>query len=175
MKIMFDPFCTPLNFAEKTATFFYSSHLTPLHSHNTLQMIFDLKGTFMFRTEHTNWGNYAGVIIKEDVVHQLNTNNGMQLIIYVDPLSIAAQKLKHKYLTDKDFCDIPIVFTPLEEALIYKNLVTIDKKSIELLMQLIFSRIIDNNSNKLNERITHILRIIKQTPLADLSIQYLAS
>jgi AraC-like DNA-binding protein len=175
MKITFDPFCTPLNFVGKTAAFFYSSHITPLHSHNTLQLIFDLKGTFIFRTEHTNWERYAGIIIKENIAHQLNTNQGLQFIIYIDSSSAAAQKLKDKYLNHKDFCDVSVTFSPLEEALIYKNLVKSEKKSIELLIQLIFSRMIDVSFTENSERITQVLRLIKQIPPADLSIHRLAS
>src|SRR5476649_1071407 len=133
MKIVFDPFCTTLSFSGETASFFYSCHTTPLHSHNTLQLILDLKGTFMFRTEHISWGRYSGVIIKENIVHQLNTNQSLQLIIYIDPSSVVAQKLKNIYLKGGDFCAISIVFSPLEEALIYKNLVKPEKKPIQLL------------------------------------------
>ena len=175
MKMAFDPFCTALSFSGETASFFYSSHITPLHSHNTLQLILDLKGTFMFRTEHMNWETYSGVIIKENVVHQLNTNQSLQLIIYIDASSVFAQKLKDNYLRDDDFCNISIIFSPLEEALIYKNLVKPEQKSIQVLSQLIFDRIIDNASAVNNNRIAQVLSLVKQTLPADLSIDHLAS
>lgn len=176
MKIFFEPFCTALSFSDETASFFYSSHITPLHSHNTLQLIFDLKGTFMFRTEHISWSNYNGVIIKENIVHQLNTNKSLQIIIYVDSSSVAALSLKDKYLKDNDFCDISIVFSPLEEALIYKKMVKSEPKSLRLLIQLIFGRINNTEGQAIsNERITQALSLIKQIPPDRLSIDCLAS
>jgi len=175
MKIVFDPFCTALSFSGETASFFYSSHITPLHSHNTLQLILDLKGTFMFRTEHISWRRYSGVIIKENIIHQLNTNQSLQLIIYIDAASVFAQKLKDNYIRDSDFCDISMVFSPLEEALIYKNLVKPEQKSLQVLTKLIFVRINDNAQAVNNKRMTEVLSLIKQTLPADLSIDRLAS
>lgn len=176
MKNLFEPFCTALNFSGETASFYYAAHVTPLHSHNTLQVILDLKGAFLFRTAHTNWGKHKAIIIKENVAHQLDTNKSLQLIIYIDPSSLVARKFKNDYLADGDFCDISIVFSPLEETLIHSNLVKPETRSIQLLIQLIFDRVNDVGARRLNHnRIGQVLQMIKDTPPDDLSINHLAS
>lgn len=175
MKIKFEPFCTALNFSRNTASFFYSSHITPLHSHNTLQLIIDLKGEFLFRTEHINWAKYTGVIIKENIRHQLNTNRSLQLIIYIDSLSALAQQIKDSYLLDGDFCSISTLFSPLEELLMHNNLIKPETKSIHLLLQLIFDRVNVVDGHFFSKRITQVLHLVKSTHPAELSIDYLAS
>ncbi|MGZ3872923.1 MAG: helix-turn-helix transcriptional regulator [Mucilaginibacter sp.] len=176
MKTVFEPFCTALNFRKGTASLFYSSHVTPLHAHNTLQLVFDLKSKFLFRTAQTRWKEYNGILIRENVIHQLDTNDSLQLIIYLDPSATTAQQLKDKYLQDADCCELNIVFSPLEESLIHQNLMEPGARSLGLLIDLIFNRINDESNLVLNnKRISDILKLIKQTDPAELSIGQLAS
>ena len=81
---------------------FYSSYVTPFHSHNTMQLVFDLCGRFRLRTRNAGWGTYKCLVIKEHVVHQLDTAGSAQLIVYLDPASELAVAIKDKYLRDKD-------------------------------------------------------------------------
>lgn len=176
MKPVFYPFCTPLNFWSGTASVFFSSHITPLHSHDALQLVIALNGAFLFRTVNTNWEEYQGIIIKENVVHQLNTHGSIQLIIYIDGSSQAAQQLKSSYLKDEDFQKVNIAISPLEEMLIHRNLIERGERSIKLLIELIFDRLNTASDCLLNnKRITRVLQLIKQTEPADLSIGLLAS
>jgi len=176
MKNVFQPFCTTLNFSGETASCYYAAHITPLHAHNTQQFILDLKGTFLFRTAQTDWGKHKAVMIKENVVHQLNTNKSLQLIIYIDPASAIAQKFRTVHLADTDFCDISIELSPLEETLIYSHLIKPETTYIRLLTQLIFERINDAGTRRLaDNRITQVLKLIRQTPPDELSIDQLAA
>jgi AraC-like DNA-binding protein len=84
------------------AAFFYSSHLTSFHSHNTMQIVLDIQKDFRFKTKDSSWSTYKTLIIKENVMHQLNTNDSVQLIIYLDAESRIAQAIKSKYLVDSD-------------------------------------------------------------------------
>ncbi len=176
MKNAFSPFCSTLNFTGTTASVFYASHVTPLHYHNTLQLVIDLKGTFRFKTEDTKWEQYSGIIIKEETIHQLDTNGSLQLIIYIDPSSKAADELKSAYLKNSNFCGLQFYFTPLEEILIYKTFITSEIKCIKILIDMIVKRITNLNSLVLcHERIQHVLELVKNSNLEHISIDYLAS
>ncbi len=176
MKIDFKPFSSALYFWNGTATAFYSSHVTPLHYHNTLQLVFDLKGMFLFRTGDTPWLPYKSIIIKEKVVHQLNTNQSLQLIIYIDATTKLAEKIKSKYLAENDFCDPGIEFSPLEEVLFHQNLIKPKTGSLQLLIELVLNKITAlTDAVSTDERISKVLDLIKQTAADQLSIDYLAS
>ena len=73
---------------------FFSSCLTPFHSHNTMQLVLDTQTNFRFRVKNGPWGVYKSLIIKENVIHQLDTNNSVQLIIYLAADSEIAEAIK---------------------------------------------------------------------------------
>lgn len=66
-----------------TSTVFFSSCLTPFHSHNTMQLVLDTQTSFRFRVKNGSWGIYKSLIVKENVIHQLDTNKSVQLIVYL--------------------------------------------------------------------------------------------
>jgi AraC-like DNA-binding protein len=84
------------------AAFFYSSHLTSFHSHNTMQLVLDTQTDFRFKIKGSNWKTYKSLIIKENVIHQLDTNDSVQLIIYLDAETRIAQAIKSKYLAENE-------------------------------------------------------------------------
>jgi AraC-like DNA-binding protein len=176
MKPAFNPFCTALYSSNETASIFYSSHITPLHYHNAVQLVVDLKNKFLFRIGGSEWKQYKSLVIKENVAHQLNTNDSLQLIIYIDAVSATAKKISDKYLKDRDVFDPEITFSPVEEILFHQNLVKPNKRSLQLLIELILNRLTDLTPEiAADERITKVLELIKRTDVADLSIQYLAA
>lgn len=84
------------------AAFFYSSHLTSFHSHNTMQLVLDTQKTFRFKTKNKGWATCKSLIIKENVWHQLDTNGSVQLIIYLDAETRIARSIKAKYLEESE-------------------------------------------------------------------------
>jgi AraC-like DNA-binding protein len=90
------------------AAFFYSSHLTSFHSHNTMQLVLDTQKDFRFKTKNSNWNTYKSLIIKENVIHQLDTNNSVQLIIYLDPETRIARAIKAKHLAENEIHPIDL-------------------------------------------------------------------
>ncbi len=84
------------------AAFFYSSHLTSFHSHNTMQLVLDTQKDFRFKVKGSNWKTYKSLIIKENVIHQLDTNDSVQLMIYLDAETRIAQTIKLKYLAENE-------------------------------------------------------------------------
>lgn len=84
MKHGMSPFTSFYYIWEECSAVFYSSSLTPFHSHNTLQLVFDIQNNFRLKLKDGHWQTYKTLIIRENVVHQLDTNKSVQLIIYLD-------------------------------------------------------------------------------------------
>jgi AraC-like DNA-binding protein len=94
------PYTSTFYMWKGVAAFFYSSHLTSFHSHNTMQLVLDTQKDFRFKIKGTHWKTYKSLIIKENVIHQLDTNSSVQLIIYIDAETRIAQAIKSKYLAN---------------------------------------------------------------------------
>jgi AraC-like DNA-binding protein len=90
-----------------SATFFYGG-ITPLHSHNTMQIAFDTRKQFGCKIQDSDWKLYESVIIRENAIHQLNPNSSVQLILYLDAESDMANKIRAKYLSAADICSTEI-------------------------------------------------------------------
>src|SRR5260221_1305008 len=84
------------------AAVFYSSYRTPFHSHNTMQLVLDIQKDFRFRIENCSWKTYKSLIIKENVIHQLDTNDSVQLIIYLDTETKIAKVIKSAWLLENE-------------------------------------------------------------------------
>ncbi len=82
-----------------------SFHTSP-HSHDTLQLVFDIDKQFFLKDKSTEWVSYSAAIIKDTHVHQLDSNNSIQLFIYLDKDSEYAKKLSAKYLVDTNISDL---------------------------------------------------------------------
>ena len=52
------------------------------------------------------WTNFSAAIIRASHIHQLDSNNSIQLFIYLDKDSDYAEKLTEKFLYDKDISDL---------------------------------------------------------------------
>lgn len=84
---------------------FFSNCLTNIHSHNTMQVLVDVQTRFRCRVGDADWRSYKNLIIREEVPHQLDTNDSTQLIIYLDTGTRAAQDIKERYLKGVDAAD----------------------------------------------------------------------
>ncbi|MDO3628592.1 helix-turn-helix domain-containing protein [Mucilaginibacter sp. BT774] len=102
MKHRKSPYTSTFYMWKGVAAFFYSSHLTSFHSHNTIQLILDTQKDFRFKTENSSWATCKSLIIKENVLHQLDTNGSVQLIIYLDAETRIARSIKSKYLVKNE-------------------------------------------------------------------------
>jgi AraC-like DNA-binding protein len=88
------PFTSAFYVWNGSSAVFFSSCLTPFHSHNTMQLVLDTQTNFRFRVKNGSWETYKSLIIKENVIHQLDTNNSVQLIIYLAAESGIARAIK---------------------------------------------------------------------------------
>jgi AraC-like DNA-binding protein len=104
MRTQRNPYTTTLYLWNDISAMFYSAFITPFHSHNTLQLIIGVGGEFRFRTSETSWKVYKSLLIKEDVIHQLDTSRGVQLIVYLEESGNLAECLRARYLADRETC-----------------------------------------------------------------------
>jgi AraC-like DNA-binding protein len=96
------PFTSAFYVWNGSSAVFFSSCLTPFHSHNTMQLVLDTQTNFRVRVKNGSWETYKSLIIKENVIHQLDTNNSVQLIIYLAAESGIAQAFKSRGLLEND-------------------------------------------------------------------------
>tara|TARA_R110002124_G_scaffold251205_4_gene416417 strand:+ start:930 stop:1685 length:756 start_codon:yes stop_codon:yes gene_type:complete len=69
-------------------------------------LVFDIDKEFLLKDRFNDWNTFSAAIIKASHVHQLDSNNSIQLFIYLDKDSEYAQKLTEKFLNDKDISDL---------------------------------------------------------------------
>lgn len=81
------------------SVFLGTSFNTSPHQHDTLQLTFAVDRGFLVRDESTDWREYSAVIIKDDHPHQLDSNGGIQLFLYLDKDSTYGRQLIRKYLS----------------------------------------------------------------------------
>lgn len=154
---------------------YYSSHLTPFHSHNTLQLIFDVQGSFKLRTQHSYWRNYRSLVIKENTIHRLDTNKSVQLIIYIDPSLDIAEKIKSIFLGGSELSALETGITDIISVEhLQKSLLIPDESLLRRLTQEIIKKLVDGiNTCSVDNRIKQIKQFIQQDPTI-LSVQILA-
>ena len=96
------PFRTNFYLWNGVAALFFSSCITDPHSHNTMQVFLDLQEGFKCKLSGGSWQTHQLLILRENVIHQLDTNGSVQLLIYLDAGSNIARQLKAQYLHDSD-------------------------------------------------------------------------
>ncbi len=170
------PYTTTFYIWNYISAVFFSSCVTPFHSHNTMQLMFDIRKKFKFRVKNAGWGFYKTLIIKENVIHQLDTNNSVQLIIYLDASSDIAKAIKLKYLQQGDFfspsIDILDFTKPgeLEQCMIEPN-----KDLLEKLVNSIVHTLIGNiQVASIDERIKLVMQLLAGENSEDITIRALS-
>jgi|SRR5215831_11728155 len=170
------PYTSSKYFWNYAIAFFYSSDTTPLHTHNTMQIVFDIQHEFRFRIQNENWISCKGLILKENVAHQLSTNNSVQMIIYLDPNSPIARLIKNKFLSGTEMypldANIFNIFNPgdLQDAIIKRQPILLEKVIRKLLNSLVGKYTI----NETDKRIFLIKQIIATTHPEKMQVEYLA-
>jgi hypothetical protein len=155
---------------------FFSSCMTPFHSHNTMQLVLDTHTNFRFRVKDGTWGTYRSLIIRENVIHQLDTNSSVQLIIYLASDSEIALALKSGALLKNDFYSPDLnIFHMVNSNELEQALVNPEPAKLRGLIDNIlrnFSREISIASS--DKRIAFIQQAISTLHPGDISIKSLA-
>ena len=155
---------------------FFSSYVTSFHSHNTIQLVLDTQKEFRFRMKGGQWNSYRSLIIKENVIHQLDTNNSVQLIIYLDAETEIAKAIRSEYLTGREIFSPDLnVFHFANSNELQRALVRPDPGRLENLMD----RILLSLSKKIgiartDERILQTEQEISTRHPREITIAYLA-
>jgi AraC-like DNA-binding protein len=160
----------------KASAVFYSACKTPFHSHNTMQLILDTQNNFRFRVKNGQWNTYKSLIIRENVCHQLDTHNSVQLIIYLDAESNGAKDIKSGPLLGKEIYAPDLnIFHLVNSHELEQALVNPEAGRMESLIKII----LENLSKEIgiqfsDERILLIEQTISHTHPAEVSIEMLA-
>ncbi len=88
------------------SVFWGMSFNTSPHHHDTLQLVFDIERSFKLKDKDTDWQEYAAAIIKDGHMHQFDSNDSVQLFLYLDRETIYAKQLAEKYLSDRGINDL---------------------------------------------------------------------
>ncbi|MEZ5041894.1 MAG: AraC family transcriptional regulator [Saprospiraceae bacterium] len=88
------------------SVFWGTSFNTSPHSHDTLQLAFDIDRKFRLKDQNTPWQEHSAAIIRAGHVHQLDSNGSIQLFLYLDRDSTYAKQLTEKYLSDSNISNL---------------------------------------------------------------------
>jgi AraC-like DNA-binding protein len=176
MKVTQSPNTSALYLWNGVSAIFFSSSVTPFHSHNTLQIVFDIQTGFKLRLKKGLWKLYKNLIIKENVVHQLDTKNSVQLIIYIDTETTLAKAIKARYLLEEIYAPDLNLFQfvkpgELQNALLHADAVVVEK----LVERILHSLATPSSDSNIDERINVVQEIIANESPGLLSIKYLAA
>ena len=147
------------------AAFFYSSHLTSFHSHNTMQLVLDTQKDFRFKTKDSSWRTCKSLVIKENVLHQLDTNESVQLIIYLDAETRIAQSIKSKYILENEVYVLDLnIFHFANSAELQQALLTPEPSILEnVINRILESLSLEIGSVSADQRITTAEQFISTT------------
>ncbi len=155
---------------------FFSSCITNIHSHNTMQIIVDIQGDFKCRIKNEEWKTYKNLIIRENIVHQLDTNNSVQLLIYLDAETTIAKEIKSMYMDNLDVYSPCIdIFEDIDPETLQKAIL---KPDADLLLDVI-NRVLrifrgTKGLSKADERVNKTRKLIAEQHPWDLSIKNMA-
>jgi len=105
MRVAKRPYTTNFYLWNGVSAFFFSSCLTNTHSHNTMQIIVDIQDNFRCRIKDGDWKVYKNLIIRENVIHQLDTLQSVQLLIYLDTETAIAKEIRSRHLDQKEVAE----------------------------------------------------------------------
>jgi len=142
-----------------------------------VQLVLDTQESFRFRTRNSPWNNYRSLLIRENVIHQLDTNNSVQLIIYLDTATEIAQAINFEYLRENDVYAPPVnIFHFADSSQLQLALLRQDPLLVETLMH----RILTHLSRKIgitrdDERVVRVEQMISATSPTEISMSMLAA
>ena len=156
--------------------FWGTSFSTSPHRHETLQLVFDIEKKFLLKDKSTDWVPFSSAIIRASHLHQLDSNNSIQLFIYLDKKSDYAQKLSAKYLVDQDINDLKgSEISKISTSFFKKLLVTNNCDELFKGFLKILEHLIDFEPPiKKDERITQAIEFISATQGRKLKVRDVA-
>jgi len=123
----------------------------------------------------TQWTSYSSAIIKTSHLHQLDSNNSIQLFIYLDKDSDYAKELDKKYLCDKDISDLKDSnINRISTSFFKKLLVSTDCNELFMGFLTIIRHLIDfekpvQKDDRIVSAISYIINSEKQIKVKDIA------
>jgi AraC-like DNA-binding protein len=176
MKADIKPYRTNFYMWHGVSAFFFSHCVTNIHSHNTIQIIVDLQDGFKCRIGDEEWKEHKNLIIGENVIHRLDTNGSVQLLIYLDIETTAAKDIKSKYLGKLPVYEPGInIFESIDPKLLQETILKPDPN----LMLDVVNRVLGilcglKEKIQVDERINKTLQLIATQHPSNLSVSFLA-
>lgn len=141
-----------------------------------MQLVLDTQNNFRFRVENGQWNNYKSLIIRENVIHQLDTNNSVQLIIYLDAETRIARAIKSGLLFEKD------IYAPDLNIFHIVNSMELEQALVNpepVMMENLIEKVLENLSRQteihsVDERILLIEQTISKMQPGDISTELVA-
>ena len=176
MRTQRNPYTTTLYLWSDISAMFYSAHITSFHSHNTLQLIIGVGGEFRFRTPVKTWEVHKSLLIKEDVIHQLDTSRGVQLIVYLEESGELAECLRTRYLSDRETYSFDEEMLFLEKpGQLQQCMLSSDSRLLEqLVRQLLAALRTGNFKRAVDERVNKVIQLITADRSGELTISRIA-
>jgi AraC-like DNA-binding protein len=141
-----------------------------------MQIVFDIRKKFKCRIQHTDWRVYNSVIIKENSIHQLDTNDSVQLILYLDPECEIAKAIKLKFLSEGDICSPALdILDYAKPGELEQCLIEPDSELLGQLVHRLLNQLVDNQKiDVCDERIKKIIKLLATDDSEKMTTSYLA-
>lgn len=152
-----------------------SFHTNP-HSHNTLQLVFDIEKEFLLKDENTEWTSYSAAIIDANQIHQLNSNGSIQFFLYLDKESRYAKLLRNKYLQKKPINSIAKIRIGKLNDIFFKQLL-VHNNCDEMYLGCIsiFRKLLDfSKQRQLDKRVEKAIDFITKSPIKNFKVKNVA-
>ena len=176
MKHSRSPYTSSFYTWEGVSAVFYSSCLTPFHRHGAMQLILDTQQSFRCRTRASGWKSYRTLLIRENVLHQLDTNNSVQLMIYLDAETEVADSLRSILGKEDMYAPEVNIFHFANPDQLQRALVQADGTQVERLMQRILTYLTRKAGGaKQDERVLGVEQMIAATPPTEITMRALAA
>ncbi|HMH24853.1 MAG TPA: AraC family transcriptional regulator [Puia sp.] len=176
MKVPSKPYRSNFYLWNGVSAMFFSSCVTVPHSHNTMQIIVDIQDAFKCKVNGGEWKIYRCLILRENAIHQLDTNDSVQLLIYLDADTAVAGILKEKLLLESD------LYAPESSLRSFIQPEDLQRAILEPNPELLL-KVINNilgmlagpqDPYRTDDRIAKAEEIIAITPPGQLTIKYLS-
>lgn len=141
-----------------------------------MQVIVDLQNGFKCKIVGQDWKAHKHLIIGENVIHQLDTNDSVQLLIYLDTETTMAKQIRLKYLSKLMACEPEMnLFESTDPELLQKAILKPDPDlSLSVVNRILGVLCGEKEKIKADKRITRTLKLIETRHPSNLSVAYLA-
>ncbi len=176
MKLNRTPYRTDFYMWHGVSAFFFSSCVTNIHSHNTMQIFVDLQGSFKCRIGDAEWKTYTSLVIRENVIHQLDTNGSIQLLIYLDKETTAAKQIKTKYMGQEDiYAPEMSILKDIDPNVLQQTLLEPNAEQMLTIVNRVLELFCEPKTKQIDERISKARQLIAEGNPSGLSVNNIAN